>query len=153
WGPLYIMSGGRMVKRFDVQALLFIPGAGPQEQFIHHAFRIFWRGGEALSQPLREEVVVAIPAPLVVQRGEGQGGAREIGRGGLTRNRGIEHYGITQRRAEVVKDRGAQQELLNAFGLPLQNFFHQVIQHEMVAAGERADEAGRVWLSLQGKRS
>ncbi len=48
----------------------------------------------------------------------------------------------------LTQERGAQQELLNAFGLPPQNFFHQVIQHEMVTAAERTDEAGGVWLSL-----
>jgi hypothetical protein len=49
----------------------------------------------------------------------------------------------------MVEDRRAQQERLNAFGLPLQDFFKQIVQHEMVAAAERLDEAGGVGMSLQ----
>ncbi len=42
--------------------------------------------------------------------------------------------------------------MLNALGLLPQDFFEQIVQHEMVAAGERLDEAGGVFMSLQGKR-
>ena len=65
---------------------------------------------------------------------------------------GVEQNGITQGAAQAVEDRGAQQERLDAFGLLLQDFFNQIVQHEMVAAGERFDEAGGVLLSLHGKR-
>jgi hypothetical protein len=42
--------------------------------------------------------------------------------------------------------------MLNALGLLLQDFFQQIVQHEMMAAGERADEASGVFMPLQGKR-
>src|SRR5260221_255482 len=61
--------------------------------------------------------------------------------------------GITQGAAEAVEDGRAQQERLDAFGLLPQDFFHQIVQHEMVTAGERLDEAGGVLLSLQGNGS
>ena len=40
----------------------------------------------------------------------------------------------------------------NFLGLPIQNFFHQVVQHEMMAAGERLDETGGVLMPLHRKR-
>ena len=51
---------------------------------------------------------------------------------------------ITQRAAQGVEDGRAQQESLDAFGLLSQHFFDQVVQHEMVAAGEGLNETGRV---------
>ena len=60
--------------------------------------------------------------------------------------------GITKGAAHAVEDGRAQQESLDAFGLLLQDFFNQIVQHEMVAAGEGFDEAGGVLMSLHGKR-
>ena len=37
-------------------------------------------------------------------------------------------------------------------GCCVQNLFHQIVQHELVAAGEGLDEASGVWMSLQGQR-
>ena len=65
---------------------------------------------------------------------------------------GIAQNGITQRAAQAVEDRCAQQERLDACGLLLQDFFNQIVQHEMVAAGERFDEAGGVLMSLHRNR-
>ena len=89
-------------------------------------------------------MVIAIPTPLVVQGYEEQVGVFEILEGCLPGSRGIEQNGITQRAAQAVEDRCAQQERLDAFGLLPEDFFHQIVQHEMVAAGERSDEAGGV---------
>ena len=44
-----------MVKRFNVQTPLFIPDAGTKVQFVHHAFRISWRGCGLLSEPLPQQ--------------------------------------------------------------------------------------------------
>ena len=54
--------------------------------------------------------------------------------------------------AQAVKDGCAQQKSLDAFGLLLQDFFNQIVQHEMVTAGERLDKAGSVLMSLHRKR-
>ncbi len=61
---------------------------------------------------------------------------------------GVEQNSITKGTAHAVKDGCAQQESLNAFGLLLQDFFNQIVHHEMVAAGERFDEAAGVFMSL-----
>ena len=104
---------------------------------------------ESLPQQISEEMVIAVPTPLVVQRDDEQVGAFEIFQGCLPGSRRGEQNGITKGAAHAVEDRGAQQERLDAFGLLSQDFFHQIVQHEMVAAGERSDEAGGVLLSLQ----
>ncbi len=77
----------------------------------------------------------------------------DILEGFLSGNRGIQQNGITKRARHSVEDGGAQQERLEASVLLPEDFFHQIVQHEMVAAGERSDEAGGVLLSLQGNCS
>ena len=94
-------------------------------------------------------MVIAVPPPLVVQGDDEQVGAFEIFQRCSPGTRGVEHNGITQGATEAVQDGRAQQERLDAFGLLPENFFHQVVQHEMVAAGERGDEAGGIFMSLQ----
>src|SRR6202011_4502453 len=104
----------------------------------------------SLPQQLSEEMVIAVPTPLVVQRDEEQVGVFEIFQGFSPGSSGIHHNGITEGAAQAVEDRRAQQERLDAFGLLPEDFFHQIVEHEMVAAGERSDEAGGVLLSLKG---
>src|SRR5947209_8284020 len=97
-------------------------------------------------------MVIAVPMSLVVQGYEKQVSVFDRLQGCLPRTRGAEQNGITQGAAQAVQDRCTQQERLDAFGLLLQDFFKQIVQHEMVAASERGDEAGGVLLSLQGNR-
>ena len=59
---------------------------------------------------------------------------------------------ITEGATQAVKDRCAQQERLHVCGLLMQDFFDQVIHDELVAAGERLDEAGGVGMAAQGQR-
>src|SRR5260370_7131207 len=86
-GALNIMGSNRMVKRFYLQAMVFIPDAGTDVQVVHLAFRISWRGGDALveslPQQLRKELVIAVPPPLVVQRDDEQFGVFDIFHGGF----------------------------------------------------------------------
>src|SRR5260221_4179723 len=98
-------------------------------------------------------MVIAVPTPLVVQGNEEQVGVFDILDGFLSGNRGVQQNGITKRARHSVEDGGAQQERLEASVLPPQDFFHQIVQHEMAPAAERPDEAGGVLLSLQGMRS
>ena len=111
---------------------------------------------EALVQPLPqqlgEEMVIAVPAPLVVQGDDEQVGSLEILQGLLAGGRGVEQHGITERAAEPIEDGRPQQEGLDGFGLPLEDLLDQVVEHEVVAAGERRDEAGDVVAALQRDR-
>src|SRR5205814_3951210 len=84
---LHIMGGSRMVKRFHLQVMVFIPLAGTNVEFGYALALIPWRGGEALveslPQQIRKKMMIAVPTPLVVQRDEEQVGVFEIFQGGL----------------------------------------------------------------------
>lgn len=95
-------------------------------------------------------MVIAVPAPLVVQRDEEQVDAFEIAQRFLPGNRGVEQHGITEGTAQAVEDRRAQEESLDACGLLVQDFFDQIVHHETVAAGEGCDEAGGVIMPPHG---
>src|SRR5207302_3531009 len=120
--------------------------------FVHAPPLILWRrvGAlvESLPQQLSEELVIAVPLPFVVQRDEEQVGVFEIFQSGLPDSRGVEHNGITQGAAAAGEARSAQQEMLNVFRLLPEDFFKQIVQHEMVAAGERSDGAGCIFMPL-----
>jgi len=64
--PRNVLRRGGVVKSFDLQAMFFIPLAGADMQRVHAG------GVQALRQPLPQqlgkEMVIAIPAPLAVQR-------------------------------------------------------------------------------------
>src|ERR687894_200693 len=69
-GARKIIGGSSMLKRFDLQAMRFIPLTGTLVQCSHvtHCFR--WRRGgtllQSLPQQIGKEVMIAVPAPLVV---------------------------------------------------------------------------------------
>src|SRR5687767_4858745 len=109
---------------------------------------------ESLPQQISEEMVIAVPTPLVVQRNDEQVGPLEILESFLPGSRpgGVKQNSITKGTAQAVEDGCAQQERLNAFGLLSQDFFHQIVHHKMVATGERFNEAGRVLTSLHRNR-
>ena len=55
---------------------------------------------------------------------------------------------VTQGATQAIEDRSVQQESLDACGLLVQDFFNQIVQHEVVTAGERIDKAGDIFMSL-----
>ena len=140
-----IMGRCGMVKGFQLQAIVFIPAAGPDVQ-AGHVVRLLLV--QTLPQQLAKEVVVAIPAPLVVQRDDEEVGAFEVGQGFLPGCGGVLQDGIAQRATQAVEYGGAQQKGLNAGGLPLEHFLHQVVQDETMAAAESLDEGCGVFSSL-----
>ena len=105
---------------------------------------------EPVPQQVAEELVIAVPVPFVVEGDDEQVGALD-GRQRLLAGagRGLED-GIAEWPAQAVEDGGAQQEGPDLGRLPLQDLLEQVVQHEAVAAGERADEPGRVGDPLDG---
>jgi len=58
------------------------------------------------------------------------------------------HNRVTQRATHAVKDGCSQQKSLDTFRLLLQDFFNQIVQYKMVAAGEGLDETGGILMSL-----
>src|SRR5881227_4097116 len=83
------MGGSSMMKRFNLQSMVFIPYAGTTVQFGHIPHLISCRRGasllQSLSQQISEEMVIAVPTPLVVQGNEEQVGVFDILEGFLSR--------------------------------------------------------------------
>ena len=80
-----IIGSNRVVKSFDLQAILFIPLAGATVQF-GHTVRLLLV--QSLPQQISKEMVIAVPTPLVVQRDDEQVGAFEVLQGFLPGSRG-----------------------------------------------------------------
>jgi hypothetical protein len=80
-----------------------------------------------LSEQIGDEMVIAVPAALVVQTDNEQVGALEILQCCLSGGSGVAQHDITQLAAHLVEDGCSQQERLNAFGLPLQDFLEQIV--------------------------
>jgi hypothetical protein len=115
-----IVGGGGMVKCLDFQPIVFIPPACAIVQFRR-------RGGvplQPLPQQIREKMVIAVPAPLVIEGNDEQVGVFEVFQGRLTRGGGVGQDGIAQGTAETVEDGRAEKESLDAFGLPFQDFLY-----------------------------
>src|SRR5512143_2601344 len=110
--------------------------------------------------------MITVPAPLVIQGNNKQVCALEVLQSllcvdrlltGLLTSflpgaRCIAQEGIAKRPAQAIEDGCAQQKSLNVFGLLMQDFFNQIVQHEMVAASESLDKTGGVMMPPHGNR-
>ena len=96
-------------------------------------------GEQAGAQDVGEQVVVAEPGALGVERHDEQVVALEV----LQHRAAVGLAGdrVAQGTGEPVEDGGAEQELAHLGGLPGQHLVGEVVDDEPVAAGERLDEA------------
>src|SRR6185295_11030266 len=96
--------------------VVFVPVAGTTVQ-VEHQPRLFIE--EARSQHVRKELVVAIPAPPVIERDEEEVPAIER----LQHRRAalVTSNGIAERATQPTQDRGLQQELADMLGLTVQD--------------------------------
>src|SRR5215212_324278 len=106
---------------------------------------------ELVEQQLGEEMVVAVPLSLLVQRNHEQVGAGELAQESArtlpTRDR------IAQRASHRPQDRGLEQKLPYILGESSQNLLSQEGDDVAVAAAKRLDECMLVLLVLQGEGS
>src|ERR1041384_1387520 len=100
-------------------------------------------------------MVIAVPAPFVVQGNDEQIGMFEIFQRFLpgSRPRSVEQNGLTQRTTQAVKDGGTQQESLDVCRLLLQNFFNQGVPPKLIAAGGGLNKKDRIFFSLPLKHA
>ena len=102
------------------------------------------RSGYSVEEPgaqcVSEQVVVAVPLPLVVERDDEQVPALED----LQPLAAVVAAGerVAQRPRQLREHRGVEEEPANVLGLAVEHLLDQVVQDEAVAAGERVDEAG-----------
>ncbi len=71
-----------MLKCFHLKAIVFVPLAGTDVQFVQAALFIPGRGRDVLVEPLPqqigEEMMIPVPVPLVIHGNEEQIGALQI---------------------------------------------------------------------------
>jgi hypothetical protein len=130
------------------EIVLFVPGTGSQ---MEAGYLVGLLLDQACLQNISKEMVIAIPLPPVIERNQEQVGPFEIfqGRGGAVFF-SLAQHSIAKRAAQTVEEAGVQQESLNVFRLLPQHLFNQIVHYEAVAAGERFDEVGGVWMSRHG---
>src|SRR5207344_3406476 len=76
-------------------------------------------------QHVGEQVVVAVPAAAVVEGDQEQVSPLQLGQPGLATR--LPGDGIAHRATQPVQDGGLQQEVLDGFGLSLQDLLGQVV--------------------------
>ncbi|HLL65926.1 MAG TPA: hypothetical protein VK453_09270 [Micromonosporaceae bacterium] len=87
-------------------------------------------------------MVVAVPAPLVVERGHEQ--VRALQAFHHRPAVGVAGHGIAQGAGETVEHGCLQQEPWRRLRLPVQDLLDEVVDDEAVVPGEARDEAGGV---------
>ena len=95
---------------------------------------------QAGPQRLAEQVVVAEPPPLVVQRDDEEVGPFQRLQHPLTV--GPSGQGVAELAGQLVRHAGVEEEFRYARGLPVQDLLDQIVQDVAVATGERVDEPG-----------
>ena len=83
-------------------------------------------------------MVVAVPAPLVVERDQEQVRPVQLLEHRLAA--GLAGHGVAQRAGEPVEDGGLEQEPAHRLGLPVEDLLDEVVHDEPVVAGEPGDE-------------
>src|SRR5437588_2652617 len=104
-GSLKIRGSQRMLYGFSKHLVLFVPGAGTTMQFGHQRGLSLL---EAALEHLCKQVVIAVPASLLVQRDHKQVGPVEGFQHRLAPLRAGD--GVTERTTEALQDRGMQQK-------------------------------------------
>src|SRR5215213_5787478 len=121
----------------------------PARPFAQGGHQVGLAAPELVEQQLGEEMVVAVPLSLLVQRNHEQVGAGELAQESArtlpTRDR------IAQRASHRPQYRGLEQKLPNLLGESSQNFLSQETDDVAVAAAKRLDEGTLVLLVLQGE--
>ena len=105
---------------------------------------------ELAEEELPEEAVIAEPLPSTVQRHQEEMRSSQILE--LLLGVGVSEHGVAQRAGELIEDRRAAQELLIAFGQPLQCLAIEVVgdvpifprNAQSVVAGVSGNERGEV---------
>ena len=136
-----------MADRFGDQSLPLVPLAGPPVQLGHQISHLSL---QSLAQDVGKEMMIAIPAPLLVQGHKEQVGCLECFEYLLAlRSLGDR---IAQRAGQPVEDGRLQQKCLDLLGLPDEDFFGQVVEHVALAAAKCPDKARDVLVPLQRQR-
>src|SRR5262249_11877572 len=107
FGAVKIAGGGGMVKSFELEPVVSEPGAGATMQVgnCQHLIRCGGPGNlmQSLAQQISEEMMIAVPTPLVVQRDNEQVGVLDVFQQILAGPRRRQQHGIAQWAAHALK--------------------------------------------------
>ena len=138
----YVICQRGLMKSFNIHAIGLIPLAGKA---------VKWRSRFLLTQTLTQQVgkqmVVPIPPAIGVQRHDEQAGLVQLIED-LLPSVTLQHR-IAQGATQSVQDRSTKQKRLNIVGMLVQDFFNQVVLHEVMAASEGRDECLGVLVRVQ----
>jgi hypothetical protein len=143
-GPLVVAAGQGMPDGVGGITVVLEPGTGPPVQ-PPDVVRLLFE--QVRAQHVGEQVVVAVPLPMVVERDEEQVGPLQ--RHQPRRAAGLTGDGVAQPTGEPVEDGGPQQEAAHVGGLAGQHLLGQVVHDEPVVAGEPGDRRAGVVAVLQ----
>ena len=142
-----VLAGQSVPDRLRRLAALLVPAARPSMQLGNQLRLLIDQTGP---QHVREQVVVAVPPAVVVERDQEEVPPVEGLQGRLPAL--LPGNGITQRTGEPVQDGGLDQERLDLVGLTLQDLLGQVVDDIAIVSREPGDEACHVLALLHGER-
>ena len=147
-GEIPVAAGERVPERRDRLVRRPVP---PRAEPLQQAEVVRPRPAQLSAQELEQQPVVA-----VADLGPGVTGDEEVRRGELGQHpAAVTSSGqrVRQLGTDRVRHRGAEQELAQAIGLPVEDLVQQVVRHRPVVAGESAQEAGAIRLGRERERS
>ncbi len=125
------------------KAMRLIPPAGGLVQPVHLSFAL---EAQPVAQQFLEEMVITIPLPAGVQRGDKKVSPLEaLQQGGAVAAPGNQ---VTQPASHSLEQGSLQQKFLGGGWLALKNFLEQVIQDKTAAAREGGNKLLPVWVTL-----
>ena len=135
-----VAAGERVPDGVGQQAVLGVPVGWPRA--CSSPTRSACSGGQPGAQRVGEEVVVAVPPALVVERDDEQVLALE----GLEHRLTVGAAGqrVAEAAGQLVEHGGVEQERAHLVRLAVQHLLDEVVEDEPVAAGEGLDEPGDV---------
>src|SRR5829696_1721691 len=136
---LVVRGGEGVVYRLGEQSVVLVPTRGAEVQLSHEP-RLF--ASEALAEKVGEEVMVAVPPTLIVERHHEEVLPLES----LQHNLSVAAtcQCVAQRSRHASQHRGREQEIPHDYRLARKDLIGQEVQHVAVAAGEGLDETGGV---------
>ena len=138
-GPGDVVGSERVVDRCRVVALLLEPCARPP---MKGRDQLWLLGQQSGPQQIGEQVVVAVPAPAIIERDDEQVRALErLERVATVIDLGD---GVAQGPRQSIEDRGLEEETLDPLFLTIQDLLDEVVDDVPVVPGELRDERARV---------
>jgi hypothetical protein len=148
-GSQGVIAGGEgMPHGFAGLAVLFQPDGCPPVQDGRKLRTGLQQPG---AQQAGKQVMVAVPAPVIIERESEQVRALESFKDRL-RACFAAGYQIAQRAAQQVEYGGLEEKIFDLLGLAVDRFFQQVIQDLAMAARKAAYKAGCIGAALQRER-